>query len=77
LQAARILPDSHLQSEAELVASALLTTIECNGWICANPAGVESPGLMTGIAGIGYGFLRFADPDRVPSVLALEPPPGH
>ena len=29
---------------------------------------------MTGLAGIGYGFLRLADPDRVPSVLSLMPP---
>ncbi len=44
------------------------------GWICGNPLGVESPGLMTGLAGIGYAFLRFADPERIPSVLSLEPP---
>jgi lantibiotic modifying enzyme len=29
---------------------------------------------MTGVAGIGYGLLRFAFPDRVPSVLTLAPP---
>ena len=32
------------------------------GWICGNPLGVESPGLMTGISGIGYALLRLADP---------------
>jgi lantibiotic modifying enzyme len=31
---------------------------------------------MTGLAGIGYGLLRLADPARVPSVLTLAPPPG-
>jgi Lanthionine synthetase C-like protein len=36
--------------------------------------GVESPGLMTGLAGIGYGLLRLAEPTRVPSVLVLTPP---
>jgi lantibiotic modifying enzyme len=35
---------------------------------------VETPGLMTGVAGIGYGLLRLAAPLRVPSVLALAPP---
>ena len=35
---------------------------------------VESPGLMTGLAGIGYGLLRLAEPTRMPSVLVLEPP---
>lgn len=29
---------------------------------------------MTGLAGIGYGLLRLADPQRVPSVLLLELP---
>jgi lantibiotic modifying enzyme len=37
---------------------------------------VESPGLMTGLAGIGYGLLRVAAPARVPSVLTLEGPHG-
>ena len=40
----------------------------------ASPSGVETPGLMTGLAGIGYGLLRLAEPRRTPSVLALEPP---
>jgi lantibiotic modifying enzyme len=31
---------------------------------------------MTGLAGIGLQFLRLAEPERVPSVLVLEPPPG-
>jgi hypothetical protein len=35
---------------------------------------VETPGLMTGLAGIGYGLLRLAVPTRVPSVLVLEGP---
>jgi lantibiotic modifying enzyme len=29
---------------------------------------------MTGIAGIGYELLRLAAGERLPSVLALEPP---
>jgi lantibiotic modifying enzyme len=37
-----------------------------------HPLGVESPGLMTGISGIGYALLRFVNPSRVPSILALE-----
>jgi len=43
-------------------------------WRCGIPGGVETPGLMTGLAGIGYGLLRLAAPERVPSLLALEPP---
>jgi len=34
----------------------------------------ESPGLMTGVAGIGYSLLRFALPEAVPNVLLLAPP---
>jgi type 2 lantibiotic biosynthesis protein LanM len=45
-----------------------------SNWRCGVPGGVETPGLMTGLAGIGYGLLRLAAPERVPSLLALEPP---
>ena len=38
------------------------------------PLGVETPGLMTGLAGIGYGLLRLAAPERVPNVLGLAAP---
>jgi lantibiotic modifying enzyme len=44
------------------------------GWLCGNPVKVESPGLMTGLAGIGFELLRLAEPLRVPSVLVLAPP---
>jgi hypothetical protein len=30
---------------------------------------------MTGLAGIGYGLLRLAAPERTPCVLRLAPPP--
>jgi type 2 lantibiotic biosynthesis protein LanM len=75
-QAGRVLGDVHWHGEAERVGDAILETIDRDGWVCANPVGVESPGLMTGLAGIGHGLLRLAEPDRVPSVLILEPPPG-
>jgi lantibiotic modifying enzyme len=57
------------------IASIVLESIRESGWICGVPFGVETPGLMTGLAGIGYGLLRLADPIRVPSVLSLAPPP--
>ncbi|MEU6041620.1 type 2 lanthipeptide synthetase LanM family protein [Actinomadura sp. NPDC047616] len=34
------------------------------------------PGLMLGLSGHGMHFLRLAHPDRIPSVLLLDPPPG-
>ncbi len=35
------------------------------------------PGLMDGLAGVGYGLLRLAAPDRVPCVLTLDGPGHH
>ncbi|WP_428261349.1 type 2 lanthipeptide synthetase LanM family protein [Haliangium sp.] len=52
----------------------MLASIAEHGFIGGVPLNVETPGLMDGIAGIGYGLLRLAHPDRLPSVLALEPP---
>jgi lantibiotic modifying enzyme len=37
--------------------------------------GVPAPGLLHGLAGIGYGLLRLAFPGQVPPVLLLEPAP--
>jgi len=44
---------------------------------CGTPGGVSTPGLLTGLAGIGYGLLRLGFAERVPSVLALEPSRTH
>jgi lantibiotic modifying enzyme len=52
----------------------VLGSIETNGWRSGVPFAVETPGLMAGLAGIGYGMLRLAEPRYVPSVLTLEPP---
>jgi type 2 lantibiotic biosynthesis protein LanM len=43
-------------------------------WRFDKASGLDGPGLMTGIAGIGYQLLRLADPEAVPSVLTLEGP---
>lgn len=55
-------------------ATAMVIASKDQGWVTGAPLGVETPGLMTGLAGIGYKLLRLAEPDRVPSVLLLEPP---
>jgi type 2 lantibiotic biosynthesis protein LanM len=41
---------------------------------CGTHQRIELLGLMTGLAGIGYGLLRCAEPRAVPSVLALQLP---
>jgi type 2 lantibiotic biosynthesis protein LanM len=74
LQASRTLPDPHWGTQLEHFQSVILESIEQRGCLCANPLGVESPGLMTGLAGIGYELLRLAAPTCVPSVLAMAPP---
>ncbi|HSX80727.1 MAG TPA: type 2 lanthipeptide synthetase LanM, partial [Candidatus Saccharimonadia bacterium] len=63
-----------LQPHINDIAAAIVADIRQNGWRCGNPLGVESPGLMTGLAGMGYELLRLAEPTRLPSVLALAPP---
>ncbi len=42
---------------------------------CGTPGGVPSPGLLTGLAGIGYGLLRLGFSARVPSLLPLHSAP--
>jgi type 2 lantibiotic biosynthesis protein LanM len=56
------------------LASGTLKTIADQGCLCGTQNLLEAPGLMIGIAGIGYGLLRMAVPEQVPSVLVLSPP---
>ncbi len=74
LEASAVLGEPRLKSLANCRVRDVLDSVEANGWLCATPLGVESPGLMTGLAGIGFGLLRLAEPEAVPSVLNLSPP---
>lgn len=74
LQARDILNVNQWDAEIDRIAAMILESIDKYGWLCGVPLGVETPGLMTGIAGIGYGLLRLAEPQRIPSVLVLAPP---
>ncbi len=73
--ASRLLPEQHPPAHARRVAAGLLAGIRKYGYVCGVPTGIEIPGLMCGLAGIGYQLLRLAAPLRVPSVLTLAPPP--
>ncbi|HEX9945381.1 MAG TPA: type 2 lanthipeptide synthetase LanM family protein [Thermoanaerobaculia bacterium] len=75
LQARQVLADLALDGPIDGETRRVLASIARHGWLCGTRGGVESPALMNGFAGIGYGLLRLADPGRVPSVLALAPPP--
>jgi type 2 lantibiotic biosynthesis protein LanM len=74
LEASRVLNDPEWRVQLDRLAAMILDSIDRHGWQCAGPEGVEMPGLMLGLAGIGYQMLRLAEPDRVPSVLVLAPP---
>ena len=73
LQGARVLGRPALREQAGSLAQAVLESIEEHSWICGVALGTETPGMLVGLAGIGYGMLRVASPDRVPSVLTLDP----
>jgi lantibiotic modifying enzyme len=74
LQASETLGDPQWRAQVNRLTAIILESISRDGWLCGTPLGVETPGLMTGLAGIGYGLLRLAEPTQVPSVLVLAPP---
>lgn len=74
LTAAQTWGDVVYQDLTQTYATMVLNDIEHQGWLTGTPSSVESPGLMTGIAGIGYQLLRLAYPECVPNVLILAPP---
>lgn len=74
LEHARQDPAKRWLGEARRLGAAILASIRDKGWISGVPHGFETPGLMNGLAGIGYGLLRLAAPEKVPSVLLLAPP---
>ena len=73
LHAAQCVDDSCWSEIGKRLASETLATIAERGCLCDTQGSLGSPGLMTGLAGIGYGLLRLACPERVPSVLVLAP----
>ncbi len=45
--------------------------ISRHGVVCGN-FGLETAGLMEGLAGMGLALLKLAEPARIPNVLILE-----
>ncbi|HEX4960528.1 MAG TPA: type 2 lanthipeptide synthetase LanM family protein [Thermoanaerobaculia bacterium] len=76
LEAGRRLGDEELTAAAGRLAARILARIESGGLRCGINPRTESLGLLVGLAGIGYGLLRAAWPERVPSVLLLEAAPA-
>ncbi|WP_370024618.1 type 2 lanthipeptide synthetase LanM [Planotetraspora sp. GP83] len=52
-------------------AGFLLASLERFGPRCGTPNQVSTPGLLSGLAGIGHGLLRLADPGQIPPLLLL------
>ncbi|MCC5643626.1 type 2 lantipeptide synthetase LanM family protein [Nostoc sp. CHAB 5824] len=77
LQASLILDEPQWKTQLDRLSTIILESIDKFGWLCGVPLGVETPGLMTGLSGIGYQMLRLAAPSKVPSVLMLEYPKQH
>jgi type 2 lantibiotic biosynthesis protein LanM len=75
LQAAEGLENEAWKADVQRLTVKILDDVERNGWRCGINKPVDTPGLMTGLAGIGYGLLRLAAPQRVPPVTTLCPPP--
>ena len=74
LEASLTLEDPVLRQRVGRLAGGIVDGIAAHGRLYGMPGSVETPGLMTGLSGIGYGLLRLADPERIPSLLVLEPP---
>ncbi|MBR7826938.1 type 2 lantipeptide synthetase LanM family protein [Actinospica sp. MGRD01-02] len=66
--------DPELRAAAAERAAALAEALAVRPPRCGTPAGMPTPGLLAGLAGIGHGLLRIGFPDRIPSALLVEPP---
>lgn len=73
-RASETFDDEALRQQVGRLTGVVRVSIDRHGWLCGVPLGIETPGLMTGLAGIGYGLLRRIAPERVPAVLTLDPP---
>jgi type 2 lantibiotic biosynthesis protein LanM len=65
---------SHWTLLAQQAAGSVFADIHDHGLYCGTPRRIETPGLMAGLAGVGYGLLRLAEPTRVPCLLIFAPP---
>ena len=73
-EAGRRLGNERAAGWAGRAATLICDEVEAGNYLCGVPGGFETPGLLDGLAGIGYGLLRLADPEAVPNVLLLEAP---
>ena len=74
LKVSEALPNSEWPRETHRWTQRVMASVEELGWLSGVPLRVETPGLLNGLAGIGYQMLRLAKPEDVPSILLLEGP---
>jgi lantibiotic modifying enzyme len=75
LLAAELFPEEQIwQDELKLRGERILNDINANGWKSNIASQLIEPGLMIGIAGIGFELLRLHAAPAMPSVLALDKP---
>jgi type 2 lantibiotic biosynthesis protein LanM len=71
--AARANGDAKLERRAWQMTGGIVDSIHERGWLYGLPGNIETPGLMAGLAGVGFGLARLARPDLFPGVLTLDP----
>jgi type 2 lantibiotic biosynthesis protein LanM len=70
--AARAAGDAELERQAWRTAGGIVDSIRRDGWLFGLPGNVETPGLMAGLAGAGFGLARLARPDLFPGLLTVD-----
>ena len=73
LLAADVLGEERYRGPADAIGmrGIELVQLQHNAWPCGVVNGGEAPGLLLGLAGIGYFYLRLYDAKRVPSMLLI------
>jgi type 2 lantibiotic biosynthesis protein LanM len=73
IYAAQVLKNAEYKSLAERIGQIGIEEFQKNNlpWACGVLGGGETPGLMLGLAGIGYFYLRLHNPALIPSVLII------
>jgi lantibiotic modifying enzyme len=78
LTAGRAMSRPDLMSAASALAGAVAGRAAARGYFRLSGPGVEyrvyDPGFFRGLSGIGYGLLRLAAPDLLPSIAGFEAP---
>ncbi len=70
--AAHAFGDRALEEQAWKIAGGIADSIRTGGWLLGLPGSIETPGLMAGLAGVGFGLGRLARPDIFPRLLTLD-----